>query len=90
MARKIIKATFENRCVGCELCLFEAQRQLGKIGIIDSPIRILKEKSGNKIYLHVELDERVQDLNISEIQKVCPALVFEIIDRPEDEDKYIN
>jgi len=90
MAKKIIKATFENRCIGCELCIYEAQRQLGKIGVIDSPIRILKEKSGNKIYLHVELDERVQNLNLTELQKVCPALVFEIVEQTEDEDKYIN
>jgi NAD-dependent dihydropyrimidine dehydrogenase PreA subunit len=90
MAKKILKATFENRCIGCELCVLEVQRQLGRVGLLDSPIRILREKSMNSIFFHVEIDPRVNSLNLKEIIKVCPTLVFEIVEVSEDEDNYIS
>ncbi|NBO17479.1 MAG: hypothetical protein EBV07_01130 [Proteobacteria bacterium] len=89
MAKKILKATFENRCNGCELCVLEVQRQLERVGLTDSPIRILRDSSKSTVYFHVEIDPSVNNLNIKEVIKVCPTSVFEIIEE-EDEDLYIS
>lgn len=89
MAKKILKASFENRCNGCELCVLEVQRQLGKVGLTDSPIRILRDTSKSTVYFHVEIDPSVSNLDIKEVLKVCPTSVFEILEE-EDEDLYIN
>lgn len=89
MAKKILKATFENRCNGCELCVLEAQRQLKRVGLTDAPIRILRDTSKSSVYFHVDIDSDVNNLNIKEIVKVCPTAVFEILEE-EDEDIYIG
>ena len=89
MAKKILKASFENRCNGCELCVLEVQRQLGKVGLTDSPIRILRDTSKSTVYFHVEIDPSVSNLDIKEVLKVCPTSVFESLEE-EDEDLYIN
>jgi len=89
MSKKILKATFENRCNGCELCVLEVQRQLGKVGISDAPIRILRDSSKSTLYFHLDIDSSVNNLNIKEIVKICPTSVFEIIEE-EDEDIYIG
>jgi len=89
MAKKILKATFENRCNGCELCVLEVQRQLGKVGLTDAPIRILRDSSKSTVYFHVDIDPSVNAMNLKEIVKVCPTSVFEIIEE-EDEDSYIG
>lgn len=89
MAKKILKATFENRCNGCELCVLEVQRQLGKIGLTDAPIRILRDTSKSTVYFHVDIDPSVNTMNLKEILKICPTGVFEIIEE-EDEDTYIG
>ena len=89
MARKILKATFENRCNGCELCLLEAQRQVGKIGLSDSPIRILRDSSSSNLYFHVVIDEELlEKINLDEIVKICPTGEFEIIE--EENDNFIS
>lgn len=80
MAKKILKATFENRCNGCEMCVFEIQRQMGKVGLTNCPIRILRDASSSNIYFHVEIDESVSKFNIEEVVKVCPVAVFEIVE----------
>lgn len=80
MAKKILVAKFENRCNGCELCVLEAQRQLGLVGLTNSPIRILKDISGTNLYFHVEIDESVNELKIEEFIKICPTAVFEIVE----------
>jgi hypothetical protein len=85
MAKKILKATFENRCNGCELCILEAQRQLGKVGLSDSPIRILRDSSSSNLYFHVVIDEELLGkINLEEISKICPTGVFEIIEEEDD------
>jgi ferredoxin len=89
MAKKILKATFENRCNGCELCVLEAQRQLKRVGLTDAPIRILRDTSKSSVYFHVDIESDVNNLNIKEIAKVCPTAVFEILEE-EDEDIYIG
>lgn len=89
MAKKILKATFENRCNGCELCVLEVQRQLKRAGLTDAPIRILRDSSKSSVYFHVDIDNSVNNLNLKEIIKVCPTGVFEILEE-EDEDIYIG
>jgi hypothetical protein len=81
VARKILKATFENRCNGCELCVMEAQRQLKKVGLTDTPIRILRDNTSSNLYFYVEIDEiLIKKIDINEIYKVCPTGVFEIVE----------
>jgi len=86
VARKILKATFEDRCNGCELCVMEAQRQLKKVGLSDSPIRILRDNTSSNLYFYVELNgSLLTKLNINEIFKVCPTGVFEIIEEQDEQ-----
>jgi NAD-dependent dihydropyrimidine dehydrogenase PreA subunit len=85
MAKKILKASFENRCNGCELCIHEAQRQLGKIGLSDSPLRILRDATTSNLYFHVVLDEDLlEKINLEEIVKICPTGVFEVLEEEYD------
>ncbi len=85
MVRKILKATFENRCNGCELCVYEAQRQLGRVGLSDSPIRILRDATTSNLYFHVVLDEDLlEKLDLNEITKICPTGVFEVLEEEND------
>jgi len=88
MAKKFLKAKFENRCNGCELCILEAQRQLGLVGLTNAPIRILKDTSGTNLYFHVEIDDSVNKLKIEEFTKICPTGVFEIAE--EEDENLIN
>jgi len=85
MAKKFLKATFENRCNGCELCILEAQRQLSKVGLTDSPIRILRDTSSANLFFHVVIDDDyLNKINLDEIVKICPTGVFEIIEEEDD------
>lgn len=85
MAKKILKATFENRCNGCELCVLEAQRQFGKIGLSDSPIRILRDATSSNLYFHVVVDdETIGKVDLDQIVKICPTGVFEIVEEEND------
>jgi hypothetical protein len=85
MAKKVLKATFENRCNGCELCVFEAQRQLGKVGLSDTPIRVLKDANSSNLYFHIVLDDdMLYKINLEEIVKICPTGVFEIVEEEYD------
>ena len=86
MARKrVLKAEFSSRCNGCELCVLEAQRQLKKVGIEGSPIRILRSKSQDSLNFSVDLDPRVNELDIEKIKSICPTLVFTITEQEEYE-----
>ena len=79
---KILKVEFQDKCNGCELCVFEVQRQLNKIGLEGSLIRVLKNKPDNskKTDFYVELDPRVSELDLEKILAVCPNGAFKIID----------
>jgi hypothetical protein len=88
MAKKILKATFENRCNGCEMCVLEAQRQLKKVGLSNSPIRILRDVAGSNLYFHVEIEDHIKSLNLEEILKICPTGVFELVE--EQDESLIN
>ncbi len=80
---KTLKATFQKNCIGCELCVAEVQRQLGKVGLEDAPIRILRESKDGKLTFSVDIDPTINQLDVEKIKNVCPALVF-IIDEDED------
>lgn len=42
---KVLKISFPEKCIGCELCVLEAQRQLGKLGLEGSLIRVFRNTS---------------------------------------------
>jgi NAD-dependent dihydropyrimidine dehydrogenase PreA subunit len=76
---KILKVVFPDKCIGCELCVLEAQRQLKKVGLDGALVRIFREKSKNgKIIFNLEVDPRINNLEIEKIASICPQNVFEI------------
>lgn len=68
-----LKAKYPEKCIGCELCVFEVQRQLQKIGLDGALIRILRK---NEFY--IEIDSRINKLSLDKIVSICPTGVFEI------------
>lgn len=83
---KKIKATFPKRCTGCELCMLEVQRQLTKVGLEESLIRIFRRpKENGTLEFLIEIDPRVNSLDIEKIKEICPTKVFEIIEGESDE-----
>lgn len=80
---KILKPTQINKCIGCELCLFEAQRQLKKVGLEDSLIRVFRKKSLEKqnLEFELEIDPRINILDVEKISSICPREVFEILEK---------
>lgn len=79
---KILKSTFPNKCIGCELCVAEVQQQLGKVGLEGALIRVFRSKKDNSEYLEfkIEIDPRVKALDMEKIQEICPNNVFEIVE----------
>lgn len=78
---KILNAPNQKKCVGCELCVLECQRQLKKVGLGGSLIRILKtKKKAGQEYpsFQVGIDPRINDLQINKISNICPTGVFTI------------
>lgn len=86
---KILKVTFPENCIGCELCVFEAQKQLNKVGLNGSFVRVFKTKVDHGLEFHVEIDPQVNELDIKKIAKSCPKSVFTIEERS-DEDGLIS
>ena len=76
---KILKISFPKKCTGCELCLMEAQRQLGRAGLDGSPIRIFRN-SENGLSFEIDLDPVVNELDIKKISEACPETVFTVED----------
>lgn len=62
--------------MGCEMCVLEAQRQLGKLGLEGSFIRIFRE--GNKF--SIVLDPQVNTLDVEKIRDACPQGVYEVLE----------
>ncbi len=69
---KVLKVRFPEECNGCELCVMEVQRQLGKVGLEGSPIRIFR--NGNEF--SVVIDPLAATLDITQLNKVCPKANF--------------
>lgn len=84
---KILKPTQINKCIGCELCVFEAQRQLKKVGLEDSLIRVFRKKVPEKqnLEFELEIDPRINILDIEKISSICPREVFEILEEPKND-----
>ena len=80
---KILKIAFPQKCSGCQLCIFEAQRQLAKVGLEDALIRIFKDETG--INFSIDMDPRVHSLDINQIKKICPTGVFEIVEEDQND-----
>lgn len=81
---KILKVKFPRNCNGCELCVMEVQRQMGKIGLDGSLIRILRENDSGGLSFVVDMDPKVNEMSVEEIAKICPTGVFEINDLVEE------
>lgn len=86
---KTLKATQPDKCNGCELCSLEAQRQLKKVGLEESLIRIFRKKGKDQQTLvnSLEIDPRLNMLNIDKICEICPKSVLEIVD---EDDNQVN
>jgi len=80
---KILKATYSDRCTGCEMCVIEVQHQLKKLGLEGSLIRIFRKKdkeNKEKLLFSIEIDPRVSNLDVESIKSICPQGVFSIED----------
>ncbi len=77
---KTLKVAFPEKCVGCEMCVMEAQRQLTKIGLEGALIRVFRNTNTKMGYIEysLEIDPRISNLDVEKIQKICPKGVFEI------------
>lgn len=77
---KILKVKKPEKCNGCELCVFESQRQLEKVGLDQSLIRILTKKEEDTEYpsFSPDIDPRLNSIDIEKIKNICPTGVFEI------------
>ncbi len=73
---KILKVMLPKKCIGCELCVFEAQRQLEKVGLEGAFIRIFRDGQNFSIVL----DPQVNTLDVEKIKSICPKGVFEVLE----------
>lgn len=93
--KKLLKIAFPERCIKCELCIMETQRQLNKVGLEGALLRIFKTKKEtsiaqeldvkSKISFTIELDPRIHELDLQKIKNICPTEVFTIDEVPEKE-----
>lgn len=90
---KVLKITFPEKCIGCELCVYEAQRQLKKIGLDGSPVRIFRNKESNSIFgnitFEIDIDNTITKLDVKKISNICPTEVY-TIEEVEKEEKLLN
>lgn len=77
---KILKIARPEKCNGCELCVLASQRQLEKVGLEESLIRIFTGKAEGEEYPQFcpEADPRINSIEIVKIKDICPKLVLEI------------
>jgi copper chaperone CopZ len=80
MQKRFLKASFTEECNGCELCIMEVQRQLKKIGLEGSLIRVL-----GILEFRIDLDQQVNKLDIEKIKQICPKNVFTVEERANDD-----
>ncbi len=88
---KVLKVLLPEKCNGCEMCVIEAQRQLGKVGLDGALIRILrnKEQETRKVTFTIETDPQVNLVNIRKLVSICPTGVFSLEEK-QDENDFIN
>ena len=79
---KVLKVTFPEKCIGCDLCVLEAQKQLKKVGLDGAPLRVFRNKEERillgDITFAIDMDPQVNDLKIEKIEKICPTGVFTV------------
>lgn len=91
---KTLKVALPQNCIGCEMCVMEAQRQLKKVGLDGSLIRIFRtnQESANaissltedkKVIFQIEIDPQISQLEIAKIKDICPTGVFSIEETPD-------
>ena len=83
---KILKISFPQKCIGCELCVMEVQRQLEKVGLDGSLIRIFRNKKEKSDFLEysINIDPKINTVDIESIANICPTEVFEIIEEEQN------
>lgn len=87
---KFLKVKFPEKCIGCELCVMNAQAQLKKFGLEGAPIRIFRKTDSDEevipseISFSIEMDPRVNELDVEKISRICPTGVFSIDESEED------
>lgn len=82
---QILKAEFPKKCIGCEMCIFEMQRQLERVGLEGALLRVFKSRqvTDKLLEFSVEIDPRVNSLLIERIKNICPRGVFTITTQEE-------
>ena len=77
---KTLKAVKPEKCNGCELCVLESQRQLEKVGLEESLIRVFTGKIEGEEYpvFCIDIDPRINSIGVEKIRDICPRLVLEI------------
>jgi len=68
------------------MCALEALRQLKKVGLDGSPIRIFRKNTS----FYIDLDPRIGSLDLDKICKICPSSVFSIEDGFAPNEQLIN
>lgn len=77
---KVLKAEYPDRCIGCEMCVFETQHQLKKIGLEGALIRIFRNRKKDRNIFSVDIDPRINTTATEKIKDSCPQGVFVIED----------
>ena len=65
------------------MCVFESQRQLKKIGLEESLIRVFrgKNENTNTVTFDIEIDPRSSVIDTEKIATVCPREVLEVVEQ---------
>lgn len=80
---KALKAKFPEKCIKCELCIMEAQRQLNKVGLEGALIRVFRNTDTKTITYSIDIDPRIKNFDVKEIKEICPTGVFSMEEEEE-------
>ena len=82
MSSKILEISFPEKCIGCELCIQEAQRQIGKIGLDEAPIRIFNSNKTTNLTntptYEIVINKDINKLDIEKIESILVSAALEI------------
>jgi len=74
-----VKIKQEDKCIGCEMCVMECQRQLKRVGLAGSYIRVLRNINAGSEF-KISLDPKILELKSNKIVGSCPREVFEEVE----------
>lgn len=82
----VLKISFPEKCIGCELCVFAIQRQFNRAGLEGSLIRVFRNSTvdlsasteESALIYTIELDPHINKYDIEKIKNICPTGVFTI------------